>query len=181
MTRDCPTKIAAAFSVLALLTLAACESQRAAIPIVAEPESLASLVGEWRGEYASPATGRSGSIVFYLAEGDDHAHGDVLMIPSAVSAPDRPSVRSATNPVPPGPQIRTIRLVHAKGRQVSGLLDRYRDPDCNCKMQTAFKGEINGDRMEGTFVSLSSRPGVGRSTGWWAVTRRKPSSRLSSR
>jgi hypothetical protein len=177
MTRNSPTKVAAAFSVLALLSLAACESQRAAIPVVAEPERLASLVGEWRGEYASPATGRSGSIVFYLAQGDDHAHGDVLMIPSTVSSSNRPSARSATDPVPPGPQILTIRLVQAEGRHVSGMLGRYRDPDCNCEVQTTFTGEINGDRMEGTFVSLSGRPGVGRSTGWWAVTRRKPSSR----
>lgn len=176
MTRDSPTKVAAAFSVLALLTLAACESQRAAIPVVAEPERLASLVGEWHGEYASPATGSSGSIVFYLAPGDDHAHGDVQMIPSTVSSSNRPSARSATDPVRPGPQILTIRFVQAKGGQISGMLDRYEDPDCDCEVRTTFTGEIKGDRMEGTFVSLSGHPGVGRTTGWWAVIRRKPSS-----
>lgn len=41
----------------------------------------------------------------------------------------------------------------------------------------AETGEINGDRIEGTFTSVSGRPGVGRSTGWWEVTRKKlPSS-----
>ena len=177
MTQNSTARIAVAIFAPALLTLAACESQRAAIPVVADPELLVSLAGEWHGEYASPATGRSGSIVFYIAEGDDHAHGDVLMIPKTVSSPDRPSARPATNPVHPGPQILTIRFVQAKGRQVSGTLDRYRDPDCNCEVQTTFTGEIRGDRMEGTFVSLSGRLGVGRSTGWWVVTRRKPSSR----
>jgi hypothetical protein len=176
MTRRSRSNVAVALSVLALLILAACESQRAAIPISAAPGRLASLVGEWRGQYASPATGRSGSIVFYLAQGDDHAHGDVLMIPSSISTPYRPSARSATDPVRPGPQILTIRFVQAEGGHVSGMLDRYEDPDCDCEVRTTFTGEIKGDRMEGTFVSLSGRPGVGRSTGWWAVIRRKPSS-----
>jgi hypothetical protein len=71
-----------------------------------------------------------------------------------------------------GPQLLTIRFVRAKGRQISGTLDRYWDPDCNCEMKTSFTGEINGDRIEGTFTSISGRPGVGRSTGWWEVTRK---------
>jgi hypothetical protein len=169
-------RVATRLSVLALLALGGCQSQRAAISIAAEPERLASLVGEWHGEYASPATGRSGSIVFYLAQGDDHAHGDVLMIPGSLSAADRPSGRSAAAPVRPGPQILTIRFAQAEDGNVSGMLDRYWDPDCNCEVRTTFTGEIKGDRMEGTFVSLSGRPGVGRSTGWWSVIRRKPSS-----
>jgi hypothetical protein len=174
---DSGVRVAATLSVLALLALEGCQSQRAAIPIAAEPELLASLVGEWHGEYASPATGSSGSIVFYLAQGEDHAHGDVLMIPSSSAAADRASSRSAAAPVRPGPQILTIRFMRAEDGNVSGMLDPYWDPDCNCEVRTTFMGEIQGDRMDGTFVSLSGRPGVGRSTGWWSVTRRKHSRR----
>jgi hypothetical protein len=156
------TRISIEILVLAVLTMAACESPRAAIPVVANPEWRASLVGQWHGEYASPATGRSGSIVLYLAEGEDHAHGDVLMIP-----------RGGSDLY----QLLTIRFVRAKGRQISGMLDRYWDPDCNCEVKTSFTGEINGDKIEGTFTSISGRSGVGRSTGWWEVTRKKsPSS-----
>ena len=175
MTRRPRSKVAVVLSVLALLILAACESQRAAIPISAEPGRLALLAGEWHGEYASPATGRSGSIVFYLVEGEGHAHGDVLMIPRSISAPERSSARYGTEPVRPGPQILTIRFVQAEGGRVSGMLDRYQDPDCDCEVRTTFTGHIKGDRMEGTFVSLSGRPGIGRSTGWWVVTRRRHS------
>lgn len=166
-------KISIAVPVFAVLTMVACESQRAAIPLVADPERRASLIGEWHGAYASPATGRSGSIVLYLAEGEDHAHGDVLMIPRGGSDPYRPSARSGETDRLRGPQLLTIRFVRAKGRQISGMLDRYWDPDCNCEMRTSFTGEINGDRIEGTFTSISGRPGVGRSTGWWEVTRKK--------
>jgi hypothetical protein len=169
-------RVAATLSVLAVLALGACQSERAAIPIVSEPEHLASLVGDWHGEYASPATGRSGSIVFYLGRGDDHAHGDVLMIPRSLSAADRALDRSAAAGVRSGPQILTIRFVQEKDGHVSGALDRYRDPDCGCEVQTTFTGKIRGNRMDGTFVSLSGRPGVGRSTGWWSVIRRKPAS-----
>jgi hypothetical protein len=163
--------------VLAVLATAACESQRAAIPIVADPNQRSALVGEWHGQYGSPSTKRSGSIVLFLVEGEDHAHGDVLMIPAGNSEPYRPSAGSAeTAALRRGPQLLTIRFVRAKEGQISGSLDPWWDPDCDCEVQTSFVGEIRGDRIVGIFTSLSGRPGVGRWTGWWEVHRKKPSS-----
>jgi hypothetical protein len=37
------------------------------------------LVGTWTGSYASPSTGRSGSIVFTLGAAGQSARGDVVM------------------------------------------------------------------------------------------------------
>ncbi|MDQ5859079.1 MAG: hypothetical protein M3542_12495 [Acidobacteriota bacterium] len=173
-------RISIAVLVLGILATAACQTERAAVPIVAVPEQRSALVGEWHGEYGSPSTKRSGSIVFFLVEGEDHAHGDVLMIPAGSSEPYRPLAGAAEAAgLRRGPQVLTIRFVRAKEGQISGSLDPYWDPDCDCEVQTSFVGEIQGDRIAGIFTAISGRPGVGRSTGWWEVRRTKPrSSRL---
>ncbi len=168
-------------AVLALGLLAtACGTERAAIPVVAAREQRSALVGERHCEYGSPSTKRSGSIVFFLVEGEDHAHGDVFMIPAGGSEPYRPSARWAeAAALRRGPQVLTIRFVRAKEGQISGSLDPYWDPDCDCEVQTSFVGEVRGDRIVGTFAAISGRAGVGRSTGWWEVRRKKTrSSRL---
>jgi hypothetical protein len=171
-------KTSLAVLVLTLLATAACETERAAIPIAADPGQRSALVGEWHGGYESPSTKRSGSIVFFLVEGEDHAHGDVLMIPAGSSEPYRPSAGSAdVVALRRGPQLLTIRFLRAKEGQISGSLDPYWDPDCDCQVQTSFVGEVRGDRIVGTFTAVSGRPGVGRSTGWWEVHRKKPTSR----
>jgi hypothetical protein len=171
-------KVSIAVLVLVALSASACETERAAIPIAADPEQRSALVGEWHGRYESPSTKRSGSIVFFLVEGEDHAHGDVLMIPAGSSEPYRPSARSAEAvTLRRGPQLLTIRFIRATKGHISGSLDPYWDPDCDCEVQTSFVGEVRDDRIVGTFTAVSGRPGVGRSTGWWEVHRKKPTSR----
>ena len=61
--------------------LLACASKPAPITVTGDAGERASLAGKWSGEYNSPATGRSGSIVFNLAHSGDAADGDVVMIP----------------------------------------------------------------------------------------------------
>src|SRR5215208_4481133 len=59
----------------------ACASKPTPITITGDSGDRASLAGKWTGEYESPATGRSGSIVFNLSPAGDAANGDVVMIP----------------------------------------------------------------------------------------------------
>ena len=40
--------------------------------------------------YVNPDAGRGGSIVFTLATGEQHAHGDVIMVPRGTNQPLRP-------------------------------------------------------------------------------------------
>jgi hypothetical protein len=65
------------FAVLASAMMA-CASNPTPITVTGDS---ASLAGKWVGEYNSPATGRSGSIVFNLSPSGDAANGDVVMIP----------------------------------------------------------------------------------------------------
>lgn len=146
-----------------------CASTPAPVPVEGTPADLSVLAGDWEGEYASQATGRLGSIVFKLVAGEDHAHGDVLMIPRGSSDPYRPRT-GGEGPAPAGAsQLLTIRFVRAEGGKVSGTLDPYWDPDCNCEVATTFVGQLRGDSIEGTFTSERN---AGRVFGTWKVSRK---------
>jgi hypothetical protein len=59
----------------------ACASKPTPITVTGDSGDRASLAGKWAGEYNSPTTGRSGSIVFNLSPSGDAANGDVVMVP----------------------------------------------------------------------------------------------------
>jgi len=160
----------------AIVLLAACATAPP-VSVRGTPAAVASLAGEWSGTYSSRATGRSGSIWFTLIEGEDHAHGDVLMTASGAAsaygrnAPDR-------NPNPYGQRpasgaFLTIRFVRAADGLIDGVLDPYWDPACECWVATAFRGAMGDGRISGTFVS---RFGESIASGQWEVTRRPPRS-----
>lgn len=153
---------------LVALALGACVGPGTPIPVRGDVEP---LVGEWRGEYASPATGRVGSIIFTLRPGVDTARGDILMIPANVDAPV--AMPRDTDPSRRPPQLLHVSFVRCEGRAVTGWIEPYLDPDTGEKVLTTFDGLLSGDRIEGTFVSyaeLSNR----RTTGTWKVTRKEP-------
>jgi hypothetical protein len=153
------------FSVVA----AGCASTPAEVRVEGAPTELSALAGDWEGEYSSAATGRLGSIVFKLVAGEDHAHGDVLMIPRGSSDPYRPR-GGGEGPAPAGAsQLLTIRFVRAEGDRISGTLDPYWDPDCDCEVTTTFVGQVKGDTIEGTFTSERT---AGRVFGNWKVQRK---------
>lgn len=158
---------------LSLLCVAAarCASTPAAVPIQATPAEISALAGHWEGEYSSKATGRLGSIVLDLIAGEDHAHGDVLMIPRGSNQPYRPARGSGGQSPGPGEatQLLKIRFIRAEGGRLSGTLDPYWDPDCNCEVTTMFVGEVRGDTVEGTFTSERT---AGRVFGTWHAKRK---------
>jgi hypothetical protein len=141
-----------------------------AVPVEGSGGDLEALAGEWSGEYWSPDTGRSGSIVFRLSSATGAAEGDVVMVPRGAAGPVQAydgadGVRKALDPQPLG-----IRFVHVAGGALHGDLEPYRDPECGCPLGTTFHGEVRGDRIEGTFVTRGP-PGHADSTGRWSVRR----------
>jgi hypothetical protein len=50
------------------------------------------------------------------------------------------------------------------------VLDAYRDPDCECPVQTTFTGIVNGDTIDGTFTTRGP-PSTAGQTGSWRVKR----------
>lgn len=159
-------------SALACAALA-CASNPTPVTVAGAAADRASLAGKWSGEYNSPVTGRSGSIIFNLSSSGDAANGDVVMIPNGYGKALMRYERSTmTNTMQNAgtSQVLTIRLVRISGDSVSGVLDAYRDPQCDCPVETTFAGRLNGDEIDGTFTTRGSQA-AGPQTGTWRVKR----------
>lgn len=147
-----------------LLAAGACRPVPMPVPVEGD---IARLAGEWRGEYWSAESGRSGIILFTLAAGADTAEGQVTMIPRQDDRPRDP------NQVPdvwrPQPTILTITFVRATGGWVTGRLDPYRDPECGCILRTTFTGRLTADTLTGTYTSLHQEMGQQVRGEWRAV------------
>lgn len=152
---------------LTVVAILACASTPETVPLVGTSRDLSGLVGEWSGEYDGGSTGRSGSIVFVLRSAADTARGDVMMVPRASG--EAPSVNGRAGPLQlRSGRVLSIAFVRVAGGDVSGTLDPYTDPDCQCTVQTTFTGTLRGNTIEGSFVTR----GAGREqTGRWRVTR----------
>jgi hypothetical protein len=125
------------------------------------------LRGEWRGEYWSAQSGRSGTIVFSLKSTGDTARGDVVMIPAEPVArvPDPGGVPElATRPMPV-----TVSFVRCEHGGVTGRLDPYRDPVCGCLLYTVFEGEFSADTVAGSFTTTHQDLGRKVEGRWRAV------------
>lgn len=164
-----------AIAALALLT--GCASRPTPVAVIGPTSDLAALVGEWSGEYTSPETGRSGSIVFTLQAGKDTAVGSVVMVPRAPTEPVTPGmgVNQAvvrTNRTQAAGELLTIRFVRLEGGHLIGTLDPYRDPDCGCRLTTTFRGVFTDTgTITGTFTSTGSSLGHAPTSGKWTVKR----------
>ncbi|HET9012088.1 MAG TPA: hypothetical protein VFN38_09765 [Gemmatimonadaceae bacterium] len=159
-----------ALTCLAVVLSAGCRTQNLPVQLQGEPTAIAWLAGDWGGEYWGGQSGRSGTINFFLAPGTDSAYGDVTMLTPVgrplvpVDAMDehRLHVRAA--------QSLRIDFVSVAGGEVTGMLEPYLSPDCDCAVSTTFRGRVSGNVISGTFVT-SSKTGL-RSEGLWRVTRR---------
>ncbi len=154
------------------LALAAggCAASERAVPVAGAPGDVAALAGDWSGEYSSAETQRSGSISFQLSAGADSASGSVLMIPR-----DWRGRRGSTGPggsatPTQAPQALSIRFVRATAGAVSGSLEPYRDPECDCMVVTRFEGRMKGDTIEGSYSTVRTESREIQ-TGRWKVTR----------
>lgn len=158
--------------------LAACSSAPPppAVSVDANPKDLSSMAGDWSGEYFSGDTGRTGSIRLNLNPEEGAVSGTVLMFPKGRSSAMEPANRQASpsTSAPRGGQPLSIRFIMIEDGVVSGTLEPYKDPDCDCFLSTTFTGRVHGDVIQGTFVSHG---GPGRTTqdGRWKVTRKSAS------
>jgi hypothetical protein len=158
--------------VVLIAALAACATNPAPVPVVADQTDMSLLSGEWDGEYSSASTGRTGSISFSLVAGHDTASGDVVMVPRGVDQPNPTDRQTGAQLLARAPQVLRISFVRVVGANVSGTIEPYRAPDCDCVLSTTFIGQVRGDTVEGTFSTtggFADSPQSGR----WKVTRKK--------
>ena len=156
---------------LALVALGACQYQPTPVPVAGDPAGIAALRGEWAGEYWSGASERRGALNFSISTRSDSAFGDVTMFTPLgqqlrpADSGDQHRVHSAST------QALRIDFVRVGGGSVSGTLEPYIAPDCNCQVSTTFTGNVVGDTIRGTFVT--NGPGGSRG-GQWMMARRRP-------
>jgi hypothetical protein len=170
---SCRTLMALAF----ITASAGCAYNPPPVAVDGAPPDLEALVGEWNGEYTGGPRTRSGSVTFRLVAREDHAHGDVLMIPEGSTRPYAVhlpgNLPSGTQPFDRIPQVLTIRFVRAVAGGITGAIEAYWDPDRNCQASATFTGRQHADTIEGTFTSACER-GDGHTTGQWKVIRKRP-------
>ncbi|HSR14670.1 MAG TPA: hypothetical protein VLL51_02915 [Gemmatimonadales bacterium] len=158
-----------------LAGLAACAGPQTPIPVLGDIDQLR---GEWRGEYWSAQSGRSGTIIFNFRAGGDTAYGDVIMVPTEPVArqPDPggpPELAAHGIPI-------SVSFVRCEHGGVTGRLDPYRDPVCGCLLYTVFEGEITADTVAGTYTT--THQDMGRKVeGQWRAVRIRETYRRRSR
>lgn len=162
-----------AVALVALGSQMACHATAPSVQVLAQRADLASLVGDWVGEYSSAESGRSGSIVFNLAAGADSAAGDVVMTPRGSGEPLSANVPPGGGAMRPTPQPLRIRFVRLESGAVSGTLEPYRDPELGILLSTVFTGTLDGDQIRGTFTTSGGELSRAQH-GEWHATRRQP-------
>jgi hypothetical protein len=145
------------------------------VALDATPADLEMLAGEWQGEYRSAALGRRGTIDFKLNADTNQAFGQVRMLPRAPHLLDYqpPAYRDAADAVRPAgsTDVLEIRFVRATDGSITGMLDRYWDPDRNCYAMTVFRGRLGTGMVEGTFKT-TFESGAGEATGEWRAEKK---------
>lgn len=156
---------------LMLGALGACRYQPTPITLQGDPFSIAALRGDWSGEYWSNVSERRGALTFTLASTADSAFGDVIMFTPlgqqvyASDAGDQHRRHAGST------QALRIDFVRVGGGMVSGTLEPYVAPDCNCQVSTTFTGNVLGDTIRGTFIT-TGRMGGSRD-GMWLMARKR--------
>lgn len=153
-----------------VLMLTACQYKPTPVAIAGDPGSIRALAGTWSGTYLGTDTRRTGNITFTIRVDGDSAFGDVLM----EQPPGAPVLLPADDPTlhrahARSPQLLAVRFVGVMGGEVSGALEPYVAPDCDCTVRTTFTGRVRGDTVSGTFETRA--PMLPVQTGVWSVAR----------
>ncbi|HEX3129158.1 MAG TPA: hypothetical protein VH394_17625 [Thermoanaerobaculia bacterium] len=156
--------------VAAILTACAAAPPPPPVSVDANQKDLNAMAGDWVGDYFSGDSGRTGSIRFNLNPEQGALSGTVLMFPQGRSTAMEPANRRSAD-APRGGQPLSVRFVVIEDGVVSGTLEPYKDPDCDCFVSTTFTGRVHGDVIQGTFVSHGG-PGGSTREGRWKVTRK---------
>jgi hypothetical protein len=157
---------------IAFTIVLACAGSPPPVTVVGTESDLATLDGAWSGEYWGTGAGRSGSIVFEVKADSHSATGDVAMTPRGSNRPlHRAHDATVSEASIPTTQLLSIRFVRVAEDRVSGELDPYHSPDCDCTLLTRFLGTMRADTISGTYETSGER-GAPRTSGEWRVVRR---------
>jgi hypothetical protein len=141
------------YAVATVFAFGACGGANTQVEVKGGDPDLASLAGNWEGNYQGQESGRTGTIKFALELGRHTADGEVFM-------------GGSNTPL-------QISFVAVQKGQISGKIQPYTDPSCTCQVETEFLGDVVGNIIDGTFTTKVVANGV-EQHGTWKVTRAVP-------
>lgn len=154
---------------LALIALSACRTTRMPVQLQGDPLNMSNLTGEWSGEYWGAANGRSGTITFSLGGARDSVFGEVTMVDPSGRTPRAADTGEQHRLHVHAVQSLAIAFVRVEDGKVTGKMEPYVAPDCDCVVNTSFTGAIHGDSISGSFITRTPQGDVDQ--GRWSVTR----------
>jgi len=154
-----------------VVLLVGCTYRPDPVPVAGSASAIRNLAGTWVGEYQGTESGRSGSITFIISARGDSAFGDVSMMSTGNTAVLRP-VHGAEAHLAHVRSSSALRIdfVAVSDGGLSGSLEPYIAPDCNCQVTTMFTGRQRDNSIEGTFVTRGSNL---EQRGTWRVARNR--------
>ena len=157
---------------LVTMTSTACARATPGIELRSSDFDLDPLVGQWRGDFVSSQPGRSGTIAFTLRAGESAASGNVVLFqkPDSLLTPEEREMMANV----PERTVLKIHFLRKEGGSVSGALDPYHDPECDCTVTSTFQGTFtNPTTIEGEYTTVRAKPGTDIIRGRWKVIRQK--------
>ena len=130
-----------------------CAATGPAVAVQGSDADVSVLAGKWEGSYEGQESGRQGTIAFDLFAGYRIAEGKVMM-----NAGGDPSQAKPLQ----------IQFVQVGGKQLSGKIEPYTDPQCSCSVLTEFVGEMHGNIIGGTFTTHPAGSTKSQSGHWTA-------------
>ena len=158
---------------VAMTAVVSCSSRRTELPgfeVSARNFDVSPLVGEWKGTFINPEMHRQGTISFTLAGRDEKAAGEIVLLPTAADGDS--SHVAAVVPAQPQ-QVLQISFIRLEGNNVVGRIEPYQSTTCNCRVTSTFRGALNGNVIEGTYIVIGADNPTVRFGGNWHVTRVK--------
>ena len=145
--------------VLALLTLSlslasGCAAGLPSVAVKGSTPDRARLAGEWQGNFEALRSDLKGTIAFSLDAGRHTGSGAMTM----------------TVPGEAQPRALALDYIQVAEGSVKGKVEAYKDPQCDCMVETEFEGALAGDLIEGTYTSRMVGTDKSRA-GFWSVQR----------
>lgn len=145
-----------------MAVLAGCAHSPPSVDVIGEAADMATLDGEWFGEYESRDSSRKGRIYFRFDRATGSAMGHVLVVSEDATGNHQAGGR------PEHHQFVDLSVVRVTGPQVVGTLAPHHDLLCRCRIETTFRGTLDDGMIRGTFTSLRRGPVEVDEGEWWA-------------
>jgi hypothetical protein len=157
-------------ALLATVLLTGCGHRLPPAPVPPNLE-IQRFEGVWKGEFQNGLTGRIGIIEFALSPDNGTARGDMALSGSAIPNQCGNSVQATVRGEASDRLVLIVEHGWAARIDSNSHLERSRDPEQRCLLDTWFEGAVNSDTLGGKYFSRLSGGDTLLMGEWWVVRR----------